>query len=269
MCILKEFRVFGISFSLLGGRGFGTLWVGGPRRGFGKYQALKAGTASVGLGCPRSTVGKRPQSIESYEREWAWNRTISTVLWVNRKLPPSTVKQVLPSNEGYESRTGCNRTLAAVLWVPLRVCRATVLACWKSNIATWALGGGGLWLVFRTLGLVIFLVPWAHTERNDANHHLLVSPVSRKSAWQNLGPRSEIGGECRRFWAWIFFWGGTKLLQKQGRKIRGKNLPSKFAEKLAGNFLKVARPKKFTPNPKCRTSGSTLGMPSFQKTKKD
>ena len=71
------------------------------------------------LGWPRSTVEKGPQSNESYERENPWNRTISTVLWVHRKLPQSTVKLVLPSNESYESKTGCNRTLATVLWVPL------------------------------------------------------------------------------------------------------------------------------------------------------
>ena len=35
--------------------------------------------------------------------------TISTILWVHRKLPQSTVRQVLPSNESYESKTGCNR----------------------------------------------------------------------------------------------------------------------------------------------------------------
>ena len=70
------------------------------------------------LGWPRSTVEKGPQSNESYERENPWNRTISTVLWVHKKLPQSTVKLVLPSNESYESKTGCNRTLATVLWVP-------------------------------------------------------------------------------------------------------------------------------------------------------
>ena len=63
---------------------------------------------------------KGPQSNESYESENPWNRTISTVLWVHRKLPQSTVKLVLPSNESYESKTGCNRTPATVLWVPLR-----------------------------------------------------------------------------------------------------------------------------------------------------
>ena len=69
------------------------------------------------LGCPRSTVEKGPQSNESYERENPWNRAISTVLWMHRKLPQSTVKKVLPSNESYESKTGCSRTLAA--WIPL------------------------------------------------------------------------------------------------------------------------------------------------------
>ena len=45
---------------------------------------------------------KGPQSNESYERENPRNRTISTVLWVHKKLPQSTVKLVLPSNESYE-----------------------------------------------------------------------------------------------------------------------------------------------------------------------
>ena len=53
------------------------------------------------------------------------NRTISTVLWVHKKLPQSTVKLVLPSNESYESKTGCNRTLATVLWVPLNYTTAS------------------------------------------------------------------------------------------------------------------------------------------------
>ena len=66
---------------------------------------------------------KGPQSDESYERENPWNRTISTVLWVHKKLPQSTVKLVLPSNESYESKTGWNRTLATVLWVPLNYYR--------------------------------------------------------------------------------------------------------------------------------------------------
>ena len=77
-------------------------------------------TSKTVLGWPRSTVEKGPQSNESYERENPWNRTISTALWVHKKLPQSTVKLVLPSNESYESKTGCNRTLATVLWVPLR-----------------------------------------------------------------------------------------------------------------------------------------------------
>ena len=46
------------------------------------------------MGWPRSTVEKGTQSNESYERENPWNRTISTVLGVHRKLPQSTVKLV-------------------------------------------------------------------------------------------------------------------------------------------------------------------------------
>ena len=40
------------------------------------------------------------------------------------------------------------------------------------------------------------------------------------------------------------FWGEVEILEKkQGRKIRGKMLPSKFAEKFAGNFPKARRTK--------------------------
>ena len=64
--------------------------------------------------------GKRPpEQWELWEGKNPWSRTISTVLWVHKKLPQSTVKLVLPSNESYESKTGCNRTLATVLWVPM------------------------------------------------------------------------------------------------------------------------------------------------------
>ena len=83
---------------------------------------------SAEMGWPRSTVKKGPQSNESYERENPWNRTISTVLWVHKKLPRSTVKLALPSNESYESKTGCNRTLPTVLWVPLKKLRGMALA---------------------------------------------------------------------------------------------------------------------------------------------
>ena len=37
--------------------------------------------------------------------------------------------------------------------------------------------------------------------------------------------------------------GGPEALEKQGRKIRGKNSPSKFAEKFAGNFPEFRRAK--------------------------
>ena len=67
-------------------------------------------------------VWKRsPKRWELWEgkAESPWNRTISTVLWVQRKLPQSTVEQVLSSNESYESKTGCNpypcnRTLGSI-----------------------------------------------------------------------------------------------------------------------------------------------------------
>ena len=39
------------------------------------------------------------------------------------------------------------------------------------------------------------------------------------------------------------FFGWPETLEKQGRKIRYQNLPSKFAEKFAGNFPKIRRTK--------------------------
>ena len=105
---------------------------------------LPKGFISVTLGWPRSTVEKGPQSDESYERENPWNRTISTVLWVHKKLPQSTVKLVLPSNESYESKTGCNRTLATVLWVPLSFISVQLLSkfiLWRFSIRNLALPG--------------------------------------------------------------------------------------------------------------------------------
>ena len=72
------------------------------------------------IGLTPEYCGKRPpEQWELWEGGNPWNRTISTVLRVHKKLPQSTVKLVLPSNESYESKTGCNRTLATVLWVPL------------------------------------------------------------------------------------------------------------------------------------------------------
>ena len=66
---------------------------------------------------------------------------------------------------------------------------------------------------------------------------------------QNIGVRTfwvrekEAEEECRRFRAWvlgrefkIFGGGGTKPWKKQGRIIRGKNLPSEFAQKFDRHF---------------------------------
>ena len=39
------------------------------------------------------------------------------------------------------------------------------------------------------------------------------------------------------------FFGRPEALEKQGRKIRDGNSPSKFAEKFAGHFPKVRRAK--------------------------
>ena len=61
----------------------------------------------------------------------------------------------------------------------------------------------------------------------------------------------KIGQECRQFWTRILgvnFFGWPETLEKQGRKIRYQNSPSKFAEKFAGNFPKIRRtPKKNHP----------------------
>ena len=47
---------------------------------------------------------KAPRAMRAMRGKTLENRTISTVLWVHRKLPQSTVKLVLPSNESYESK---------------------------------------------------------------------------------------------------------------------------------------------------------------------
>ena len=52
------------------------------------------------------------------------------------------------------------------------------------------------------------------------------------------------------------FFGWAQTLEKQGRKIRYQNSPSKFAEKFAGNLPKLRRAKiKNSSNPLCITSG--------------
>ena len=81
---------------------------------------------------------KAPRAIRAMRGKTLENRTISTVLWVHKKLPQSTVKLVLPSNESYESKTGCNRTLATVLWVPLTQPRHL-----NQNISKWHLSSHG------------------------------------------------------------------------------------------------------------------------------
>ena len=54
-------------------------------------------------------------------------------------------------------------------------------------------------------------------------------------------PESEIGEEMLTILDVNFgreFFGGPETLEKQGRKIRYQNSPSKFAEKFAGDFPK-------------------------------
>ena len=65
------------------------------------------------------------------------------------------------------------------------------------------------------------------------------------------------------------FFGWPETLEKQGRKIRYQNLPSKFAEKFAGKFPKIRRTKnKFTPNPLCITSGPKKNKTRQKRTSK-
>ena len=97
----------------------------------GQGHSVNHQTLKTELSCPRSTVGNGHQSNESYARECPWNRTISTVLWVHRKLPQSTVKQVLPSNQSYESKTGllhcnCSDQLQGVPGPPGPKCRKSL-----------------------------------------------------------------------------------------------------------------------------------------------
>ena len=70
----------------------------------------------------------------------------------------------------------------------------------------------------------------------------LVSPVSRKSAWINFG-FEKVKLEKNADNSGREFFGGPENLEKQGRKIRYRDSPSKFAEKFAGNFPKIRRTK--------------------------
>ena len=60
-----------------------------------------------------------------------------------------------------------------------------------------------------------------------------------------------LGVNCGR----EFFWGGggPEILEKQGRKLRGNNLPSKFAEKFAGYYPKI-RHAKIKKSPQIRSA---------------
>ena len=113
-----------------------------------------------------------------------------------------------------------------------------------------------------------YLGPWHPREplKMGSLRTFLISTVSRKSAWKKKWVReSETGEECRQFWALIL---GVKFLgawypgKTRPTNLR-KNSPSNFAEKFVGNLPKIcwAPKKKFTPNPLCRTSGSTFYWP--------
>ena len=85
-----------------------------------------------------------------------------------------------------------------------------------------------------------------------------VRMVSRKSAWKHLGSK-----ECQKernagnFWTWIL--GVNFLGAWSPGVVRLKNSLEKAAEKFTGNLPKIRRTnvKNLTPNPLCRTSGST------------
>ena len=88
-----------------------------------------SGLKSLGLGSffvpeyeltPEYCGKKVPRAMRAMRGKTLENCTISTVLWVHRKLLQSTVKATLASNQSYESKTGSNRTPATVLWLPLK-----------------------------------------------------------------------------------------------------------------------------------------------------
>ena len=69
-------------------------------------------------------------------------------------------------------------------------------------------------------------------------------PRKQKVGVKKIGfEKVKSGEECRQVWAWslgVKLWGGgggPETLEKQGRKIRGKNSPSKFTEKFAGTKM--------------------------------
>ena len=71
--------------------------------------------------------------------------------------------------------------------------------------------------------------------------------------------KSDIGEECREFWAWTFL-GEAETLEKRGRKISGtkKTLAIKFRWEIRRRFSQTSQGQniKFTSNPLSRTSGS-------------
>ena len=71
------------------------------------------------MGCPRSTVAKGAQSHESYEGECPWKRTVTTVLWVHRKLAQSSVRQVVSKQWELSEQNKLEPYLATVVWAPL------------------------------------------------------------------------------------------------------------------------------------------------------
>ena len=78
--------------------------------------------------------------------------------------------------------------------------------------------------------------------------------MSRQVAWNILVQKSEIGEECRRFWAWILgvnFLGGLKPWRH-----KTEHLQKQFAEKceMCGQFSS----QRLNPNPLCRISGSII-----------
>ena len=91
--------------------------------------------------------------------------------------------------------------------------------------------------------------------------------ISVKKCWVR---ESEIGEECRQFWAWnlgVNFMWRPEALENQGRKILTKYSPSKFAEEIAGNFPKT-RQAKIKVHPKSALQNLGLNVSRFGTEKK-
>ena len=87
----------------------------------------------------------------------------------------------------------------------------------------------------------------------------MLSPVSRKSAWQIWGfEKAKLDRNADKFGREFFFGGGA------GRKICRTNLPSKFAEKFASNFPE-SRQARLQYSPQIRSAGPRAQEPFLPK----